>query len=89
MSFRLPAVVAALLSLTLDAAPRPVAELAAAIEGASRNDGKKECSFTVEKAECALAVRVTCATPRMKYSYVMTLPVGKLDPASSSPRWVA
>jgi hypothetical protein len=37
----------------------------------------------VEKIECALAVRVSCATPLMKYAYVMTLPLGKLDPKKS------
>lgn len=83
MSFLPPVALSAWLSLTLAAAPRPVAELSAAIEGATRSDGKKQCTFTVEKAECALAVRVTCASPMMKYSYVMTLPVGKLDPKKS------
>ena len=63
--------------------PKAVFELAAAVDGAKRNDGKKECAFTVEKPDCALAVKVSCATPLMKYSYVMTLPVSKLDPKRS------
>ena len=75
---------AAALSLLVSAGtPKPVTEIAAAIDGAKRSDGKKECTFTVEKPECSLAVRVTCATPLMKYSYVMTLPLGKLDPKKS------
>lgn len=65
---------------TFAAPPRPVVELAAAIDGAVRSDGKKECTFKVEKPDCALPVRVSCATPLFKYSYVMTLPLGKLDP---------
>jgi hypothetical protein len=63
--------------------PKPIVELAAAVDGAKRSDGKKECAFTIEKPACALAVKVSCATPLMKYSYVMTLPVSKLDPKKS------
>ena len=69
--------------LILAATPKPVTEIAAAIDGAKRSDGKKECTFTVEKPECSLAVRVTCTSSMMKYSYVMTLPLGKLDPKKS------
>lgn len=84
MNARPVLVSAALLSLSVQAAPpKPVADLAAAIDGAKRTDGKKECSFTVEKTECAMPVRVSCATPLMKYSYVMTLPLSKLDPKKS------
>lgn len=76
--------VAALWSLAVQAAPpKAVTDLAATIDGARRSDGKKECTFTVEKPDCALAVRVTCSTALMKYSYVMTLPLGKLDPKRS------
>ncbi len=72
-------------SLTAFAAPpKPVAELAATVDGAKRTDGKKECSFAVEKPDCALAVKISCATPLMKYSYVMTLPLTKLDPKKTS-----
>ena len=69
--------------LLLAATPKPVTEIAAAIDGARRSDGKKECAFTVEKPECSLAVRVTCTSSLMKYSYVMTLPLSKLDPKKS------
>ena len=65
------------------APPKAVIQLAAAIDGAKRANGKKECTFAVEKPDCALAVRVTCSTAMMKYSYVMTLPLGKLDPKAS------
>lgn len=79
-----PVLFAALLSLAVHAAPpRAVTELAAAIDGAKRSDGKKECSFTVAQPDCALAVKVSCSTPLMKYEYVMTLPLGKLDPKKS------
>lgn len=63
--------------------PKVIAELAATVDGAKRSDGKKECAFTVDKPDCALAVRVSCATPIMKYWYVMTLPLSKLDPKKS------
>jgi hypothetical protein len=84
MSARAVVVSAALLSLAVHAGPpKPVVVIAAAIDGARRSDGKKECTFTVEKIECALPVRVSCATSLMKYSYVMTLPLSKLDPKKS------
>jgi len=84
MSPRLPLLAACLLSLSaLAAPPKQLAELVAAIDGARRTEGQKECTFTVERPECSLAVRVSCATPLMKYSYVMTLPIGKLDPKKS------
>jgi hypothetical protein len=79
-------VVSVLLSLSLAvhaAPPKPVVQIAAAIDGAKRSDGKKECAFVVEKPDCALAVRVTCSSEMMKYSYVMTVPLGKLDPKKS------
>jgi hypothetical protein len=77
-------VVAAVASLVLSAPPKPIAEAAAALDGAKRNINNKECTFTVEKAECSFAVRTTCTTQLMKYSYVTTLPLGKVDVKQSS-----
>jgi hypothetical protein len=63
--------------------PKAVAELAATVDGAKRIDGKKECAFTVEKPDCAMAVKISCSTSMMTYSYTMTLPLSKLDPKKS------
>lgn len=83
MSSRFIALSLAVSTLAFAAPPKPVAELAATVDGARRTDGQKECSFKVEKPDCALAVRISCATPLMKYSYTMTLPLSKLDPKKS------
>lgn len=71
-------------SVVLSAPPKPVAEAAAALDGAKRSINNKDCTFTVEKVDCALAVRTTCATQIMKYSYVTTLPLGKVDVKQSA-----
>lgn len=42
-----------------------------------------QCTFSVETPSCDLAVKVSCTTPIMKYEYVMTLPLRKLDPKKS------
>lgn len=75
----MPLAALAFATVVLAAPPKPVAAAAAALDGARRNIGNKECTFTVEKAECALVVRTSCATQLMKYSYVTTLPLGKVD----------
>ena len=79
-----PVLFVLLVSFAVHAAPpKAVTEVAACIDGAKRSDGKKECSFSIETPSCELAVKVSCSTPMMKYEYVMTLPLGKLDPKKS------
>ncbi|MFT3712937.1 MAG: hypothetical protein QM817_35240 [Archangium sp.] len=73
------AVAVAVASVVLAAPPKPVADAAAALDGAKRNINNKECSFSVEQVDCSLKVRTTCATKMMKYSYVTTLPLGKVN----------
>lgn len=75
---------AIVVSVVLSAPPKPVTEAAAALDGAKRSINNKDCTFTVEKVDCALAVRTTCATQIMKYSYVTTLPLGKVDVKQSA-----
>ncbi|MBL8910013.1 MAG: hypothetical protein JNM17_04830 [Archangium sp.] len=80
----MPLAALALVSVVLAAPPKPVAEAAAALDGAKRSINNKECTFTVEKVDCALAVRTSCATQLMKYSYVTTVPLGKVDVKQSA-----
>src|SRR4051812_37883997 len=77
------AVLVASSTFALAGPPKAVTELAATVDGAKRTDGKKECSFTVEKPDCSMAVKISCSTSMMKYSYTMTLPLSKLDPKKS------